>query len=268
MVLGTFKKASSAGVPYVQVPSGSRVDFLSGSTLNIGADAAGVNLYAYGTTTGKYMKWKQSSDYLDIHGYLKVHNHSTTIGYAIEAKSNFNGTTTSHFGITSTVDYEPTGNTATAGGVQGLQGVGRLAASKTVTGGSIIGTYGQACNLGTINGSGVMIAGLYGLIEDGGTYTACSHVTPCWIDSHLTKTITAGTFDMCYITNNGTTVADNVFYVYAADRITNLFTINTTDGSGTKMVSDATTADYTFTKTRKVKVNVGGEVGYLVVDII
>ncbi len=268
MIFNTFKKYTSGGDTYAIVPSGGRLDFLSGSALNMGADAAGVNLYAYGTTTGKYMKWKYASDYLDIHGYLKVHNHSTTIGYAIEAKSNFNGTATSHFGITSTVEWEPTDDTATDGTVQGLQGVGRLAASKTVTGGSLIGTYGQACNLGTINGSGVMVAGLYGLIEDGGTYTACSHVAGLWVDSHLTKAITSGTFDMCYITNNGTTNADNVFYVYAADRITNLFTINTTDGSGTKMVSDATTSDYTFTKTRKVKVNVGGDVGYLVVDII
>ena len=264
MIFNTFKKYTSGSDTYAIVPSGGRLDFLSGSSLNIGADAAGVNLYAYGTTTGKYMKWKYASDYLDVHGYLKVHNHATTIGYAIEAKSNFNGTTTAHFGITSTVDYEPTGNTATAGGVQGLQGVGRLAASKIVTGGSIIGTYGQACNLGTINGSGVMVAGLYGLIEDGGTWTACSHVTPCWIDSHLDQTVTAGSFDMCYITNNGATVADNAFYIYAGNNITNLFTIDTASG----MVSDSTTADYTFTKTRKIKVVAGGETGYLIMDIV
>ncbi|MDD5009205.1 MAG: hypothetical protein PHC68_12505 [Syntrophorhabdaceae bacterium] len=260
MFAGAFVKKSSAGITYAMIPSGHRLDF--------GADAAGVNLYAYGATTGKYMKWKYASDYLDVHGYLKVHNHSTTIGYAIEAKSNFNGTTTSHFGVTSTVEWEPTGDTATAGVIEGLQGVGRLAAGKTITGGTLVGTYGQACNLGTINGSGVMVAGLYGLVEDGGTYTSCSHVAGLWVDSHLTKTISSGTFDMCYITNNGTTVANNVFYVYAADRITNLFTINTTDGSGTKMVSEATTADYTFTKTRKVKVNVGGETGYIVIDCI
>lgn len=264
MICNAFVKRNSAGVGYAAVPYGKALTFESGSSLNMGADAAGVAFNAYGTTTGKYMKWKYASDYLDVHGYLKVHNHSTTIGYAIEARSNFNGTTTSHFGITSTVEYEPTGDTATAGGIQGLQGVGRLAASKIVTGGSIVGTYGQACNLGTLNGSGVMMAGLYGLIEDGGTYTAVSHVTPCWIDSHLTKTVTAGSYDMCYITNNGTTVANNAFYIYAGNSITNLFTIDTASG----MVSDATTSDYTFTKTRKVKVNVGGETGYLVVDIV
>ena len=229
-----------------------------------GSDKNGQNFYLYGAITGKYCKWKASSDYLDVHGYLKVHNHATTVGYAIEAKSNFNGTATSHFGITSTVEWEPTGLTATAGSVQGLQGVARLAATYTITGGSLIGTYGQICNLGTINGSGVVAAGMYSLIEDGGVYTAVSHLASLWVDSHLASAVSAGSYDMCYITNNGSTAAANVFYIYAGHKITNLFTIDTADG----MVSDSTTADYTFTKTRKIKVVAGGETGYLIMDIV
>jgi len=231
-----------------------------------GSDAAGQLAYFYGATTGKYLKWKSSSDYLDLHGYLKVHNHSTTIGYAIEAKSNFNGTATAHFGIISTVEWEPTGLTATAGGVQGLHGVARLAATYTITGGSLIGTYGQICNLGTINdsGGGVFAAGMYSLIEDGGVYTAVCHLASLWVDSHLAQAVSAGNYDMCYITNNGLTVAGNVFYIYAGHGITNLFTIDTADG----MVSASTTADYTFTKTRKIKVVAGGETGYLIMDIV
>lgn len=38
--------------------------------------------------------------------------------------------------------------------------------------------------------------------------------------------------------------------------------------SASGMVSAATTADYTFTKTRKIKVKAGGEVGYLIMDIV
>ena len=185
------------------------------NAVSYGADAAGKNLYAYGVTTGKYMKWKSASDYLDIHGYLKVHNHATTIGYAIEARSNFNGTTTEHFGITSTVEYEPTGGTATAGGVEGLQGVGRLAASMTMTGGLLCGTYGQACNLGTINGSGVQVAAMYGIVEDGGTFTAVGHVCSLWLDSHVTKTV-GGEHELLWMTNNGTTKMDQAIYINVA----------------------------------------------------
>lgn len=164
-----------------------------------------------------------STSQLYVKGKAMVHLHDTTNGYGLEVKTNFNGTTTAHFGITSTVEYEPTGNTATAGGVQGLQGVGRLAAGKTVTGGSIIGTYGQACNLGTINGSGVMVAGLYGLVADGGTYTSASHVCSLWVDSHVTKVV-GGEHELIYMTNNGTTTMDSAIYVdlSAAAKFTNL----------------------------------------------
>lgn len=163
-----------------------------------------------------------STSQLYVKGKARVHLHDTTNGYCIEAKSNFNGTTTEHFGITSTVEYEPTGGTATAGGVQGVQGVGRLAASMTMTGGSLVGTYGQACNLGTINGSGTMVAGVYAIVEDGGTYTAVSHVSSLWVDSHVTKTV-GGEHELIYMSNNGTTTMDSAIYIdlSAAAKFTN-----------------------------------------------
>lgn len=224
------------------------------------------NAVSYGgVTTGKYMKWKSASDYLDVHGYLEVHNHATTIGYAIEAKSNFNGTTTQHFGITSTVEYEPTGGTATDGGVQGLQGVGRLAASMTMTGGYLIGTYGQACNLGTINGSGVMVAGLYGIVADGGTYTAASHVCSAWLDSHLTKAV-GGEHELLYMSNNGAVKMDRAIYIYggtASQGIAALFELNTCTGAS-GFVGDKVDADIAFQHYRKVACTVDGTAGWLV----
>lgn len=178
-----------------------------------------------------------STSQLYVKGKARVHLHDTTNGYCIEAKSNFNGTTTQHFGITSTVEYEPTGGTATAGGVQGLQGVGRLAASMTMTGGALIGTYGQACNLGTINGSGAMVAGLYGLVEDGGTFTSANHVCSLWVDSHVTKVV-GGEHELIHMTNNGTTTMDSAFYVdlSAAAKFTNLFKFS---ASQTPLVANA-----------------------------
>jgi hypothetical protein len=101
-----------------------------------------------------------------------------------------------------------------------------------MTGGSLIGAYGQACNNGTINGSGAMIAGLYGLLEDGGTFTAVSHIAAAWLDTHLTKTIVAGIYDLLYMSNNGSTTVDNAIFIYAGNKITNLFTIDTASGNG------------------------------------
>ena len=197
------------------------------------------------------------------YGVVKFHSRPNIDGYVLEVKSEPTSVSGTHFGIETTVDHEP--STATSAlGVRGVGGIARLAATYTMTGGSVIGTYGQVCNLGTVNGSGAVLSGLYGLIEDGGTYTAVSHVNAAWLDSHLDQTVTAGLSELLYMTNNGDTVMDNAFYIYAGNNITNLFTIDTASG----MVSDSTTADYTFTKTRKIKVNVGGETGYIVVDII
>jgi len=194
-------------------------------------------------------------------GVSKIHNRPSTTGYALEVKSEPNPTTGTHFGIETTVDHIPTASSGM--GVRGVGGVCRLAASYTMTSGSVIGTYGQACNLGTLNGSGIMISGIYGLIADGGTYTAVSHVNAAWFDSQLAKTVTAGLSELVYMTNNGSTTLDNAFYIYAGNKITNLFTIATASG----MVGDNVNGDYTFTATRKVKVNVGGETGYIIVDI-
>jgi hypothetical protein len=199
--------------------------------------------------------------YVRFKGITKFHNRPTTDAFAVEIKSEFTGTNTGHKCVEVTADWK--GNGVAGGGNWAVVGVSRVAADKTMAGGSLIGTYGQVCNNGTINGAGAMVAGLYGLIEDGGTYTAVSHVCSAWLDSHLTKTVSAGNSEILYMTNNGSTTLGNAFYIYAGNKITNLFTIDTAAG----MVSDATEADYVFTKTRKIKIVAGGETGYLIMDI-
>lgn len=194
-------------------------------------------------------------------GLSKFHNHATTDGYGVEVKTDPTVVTGTHFGIECTVDATPSTATSAAG-IRGLGGIGRLAATYTMTGGSLIGSYGQACNLGTLNGSGVMMAGSYSLLEDGGTFTAVSHIAGAWIDSHLTKTVTAGVKDMLYITNNGTTQFDNALFIYPGNKITNLVTIDSTD---TGLVSAKTDADIAYAHYRKVNVNIHGEAGWLLV---
>lgn len=199
---------------------------------------------------------------------VKIFNRPTTDAFALQVKSEFTDTDAGHNCLEVTADWHPSA-TATAGGNTAVQGVSRLAASHTATGGTLIGTYGQVCNLGTLNGAGIMAAGMYGLIEDGGTYTAVSHVAAGWLDSHLSQTVTAGHSELLYMTNNGSTTLESAFYLRPGDKITNLFTIDTATG----MVGDEASGDYTFTATRKIKVNIGGVNGvggvtaYLIADI-
>lgn len=180
----------------------------------------------------------------------------TVDAFCIQVKSEPSSPSALHAMIEGTCDWEPS-STSTAGGVRAVQGVSRLQASKEAGGGSIIGLYGQAANNGTINGSGVMVAAMYGLLEaGGGTYTALSHISACWLDSHLTETIAAGTFDLLYMTNNGETQVDNAFYVYAGNKITNLFNVNTASGM-------AAVTGVCNTAAGSLKVVVEGETKYL-----
>jgi hypothetical protein len=202
------------------------------------------------------------------HGVSKIHNRPTTDGYALEVKSEPTSVSGTHFGIETTVDHKPSTVTSALGST-GVGGISRLAATYTMTGGSLVGLYGQACNLGTINGAGAFIAGLYGLIEDGGTYTAVGHLASAWLDSHLDQAVSAGNTELLYMTNNGDTTLAQAIYLRPGNKITNLLTIDTASG----MVGAKVNGDYTFTATRKIKVNVGGdngvggETGYIVVDI-
>lgn len=197
-------------------------------------------------------------------GITKLFNRPTTDAMVLQVKGEPTSVSGSFAGVENTIDAHP--STATSAlTVRATQSVARLAASHTMTGGALIADYAQICNLGTINAPASLNAASYSLIEDGGTYTAVGHLAVEWLDSHLAQTVSAGKTEFMYITNNGSTTFDNVFYIYAGNKITNLFTIDNLADTG--LVGAKVNGDYTFTATRKVKVNVGGETGYIVVDI-
>lgn len=234
----------------------------TGATTGItfGEDGTGLDIKFFGDTSGKYMLWDQSADQLYLVGSLKQHDHSTTGEYAYQLRTEYNGATADFFGM----DCETHQLISrTAGGVRGLSMTGRLTAATTMSGASnMIPVYGNLDIDGTINGTGLFSAG-YFVVSAGGTFTSIGHLASLWVDSHQEGTVT-GEHELIYMTNNGASTMDNAFYIYAGNKITNLFTIDTATG----MVSDSTTADYTFTKTRKIKVVAGGEIGYLIMDIV
>jgi len=194
-------------------------------------------------------------------GVVKVHNRtSTTGGYSLEVKGEPTQLSGTFFGVETTVDHKPSAATS-ALGARGNGGICRLAATYTMTSGSLVGSYGQVCSLGTLNGSGIMVSGSYSLVADGGTYTAVSHINAAWLDSQLAQTITAGKSEFLYITNNGSTTFDNALYVYAGNKITNLFEINT--ASGMVGANQAGGSTLNFTNYRLIKIVLEGETYYL-----
>lgn len=218
------------------------------------------NLHFKGTSSS-FVRFGITDEPLQV----KVHARPTTLGSTIEVRSRPTSATAEHFAVDSTLDWRATGNSITGGGCRALQGVARADASQTMTGGSLTGVYGQVAlnSSATANGASVMMNAIYGLIEDGGTYTAVSHLAACWLDSHLDQTVTAGETEFLYISNNGDTTFDQAIYVYAGNKITNLLNINTASG----MVSANTAGGGTlsFTNWRTVKCVIEGETHYLVV---
>lgn len=193
---------------------------------------------------------------------VKIHARPTTLGSALEVRSRPTSATAAHFGVDSTTDWRATGDTITGGGIRAIQGVARIDAGNTITGGSVTGVYGQ-CALnatGVANGAGVMMNAIYGLIEDGGTYTAVSHLAAAWLDSHLTKTVSAGSVEFLYISNNGSTTFNHVFYIYAGNKITNLLKIDTASG----MVGANNAGDATFANWKAIKIDLDGTTHYLI----
>jgi len=190
---------------------------------------------------------------------LKVHNRPTAANSTIEVRARPGEDAATHFAVDSTLDWRPA--SSGTGGQRALQGVCRLDTGYTMSSSaSLIGVYGQVATNGTVNGSGIMMAGMYGLIEDGGTYTAVSHVCSAWLDSHLTKTVSAGSADFLYITNNGSTTFNSAIYVYGGNKITNLFDIDTASG----MVGSNNAGDATFANWKAIKIDIDGTTHYLI----
>ena len=229
----------------------------NGGTVIFGESGAGLNMTLWGATSSFRMRWLEASNRLDIHGQTKFHFHQTTQTYGTELKYDFIGAATLGWGLVNTSQVMVN---KTAGGLYANGGVARLAASFTMTGGALVGTYSQAHNNGTMNGANVFMDAGYFLIEDGGVFTQVNHVAGLWLDSHLSRTVSSGSTNFLHITNNGSTTWDSAIFVYANHKITNLFKISTASG----MVGSNNAGDATFANLKTIKVDLDGTTHYLV----
>ena len=220
-------------------------------------DAQGNSLLYFDPDTGiaKFSKKLTGQLYFNDSGLsaqtLKIHNHlMTTAGIGCyEGKTETIATSGTHYGINQEAHISATGT----GSVFGVFGVGVVASTFTVTGGWIIGTYGQARADGTMAGGGIM-AGILGLIEASAAITA-SHVCSAWLDSHQANAVT-GSHQLLYMTNNGAAIMDEAIYLYGADKITAFVSFDDCD----TMVTDI---GGTLTPTQKILINVDGTPLYI-----
>ena len=122
-----------------------------------------------------------------------------------------------------------------------------------------IGTHGRVMLTGTINADNLIAAGVLGQILDGGTptLTKLSHIAAGWFDSQIGDTITAGSSQLIYLSNNGATTLDEAIYIYGNNKITSLFEINTASGMVTTTAAGGATRKY------KIACTIDGTAGYL-----
>ena len=193
------------------------------------------------------------TSYNRISGYTKIDYRPTgggTNSYALQARFNVGGTSGLFQGFDNETHLTKTG-TAT---IRSTQGVAVVDVTYTATDTTLIGIYGQARADGTVAGSSFM-AGLYGLIEEGGGAITASHVCSAWLDSHRNTAIT-GSHQLLYMTNNGTATMDEAIFLYGGDKISKFIKFDTCD----TMVSD--TAE-TAGASKKIAIDIDGTTYYI-----
>lgn len=231
------------------------------------------NLAITGTTafTGSIATGSQTIGSLDvdptvqlyIKGTLKLHDHADTGDYAFQLRTESNHATTNFFGM----DCEVHQMTNRTGGViRGLSMTGRVTAEKTISGtANMIPGYFNLDVDGTLNGTGLHAA-LYAVVSDGGTFTAVSHLATLWVDSHQSGTVT-GSHELVYLTNNGTTTMDCVFYIdlSAAAKFTNLINFSADQAPilTNALVPAAEPTALTMGADKALRVDIGGTPYYI-----
>ena len=194
------------------------------------------------------------TSYNKLTGYTKIDYRPTGGGansYALQVRHNVGNTS----GLVSSFDHEAHIVATGTASLRGVQGVAVVDSTFTVTGGTLIGTYGQARADGTVAGSG-FVAGLYGLIEASAAMTA-SHVCSAWLDSHQANAVT-GNHELLYMSNNGAASLDQV--IYASGQAEALIHLNTAGGAALNYVTSGAETGGTA---KKIKILIEGVAYYI-----
>ena len=255
-----FLVAAESGYPWtygLYIPAGmATTGILSLAPVTVGVDGTGYDVIFYGDTVGKYLTYDADTYTLHNRGAAKFHNRPlTTNVFAVEIKADTKNSTGVYTGaLQVTVREYPTTDTS-AVSVNGSDFTTYLHAGDTKTAGYLTSIVAKVENQGTFNGAGIIMTPIYSLIGETGTFTAVNHVCGLWLDSHLDSTITAGSFEMLFMTNNGDTQMDAAMYLIRS-RVTNFVTFA---GSGAMISATAETGG----TSKKIKIDIDGTTYYI-----
>lgn len=163
---------------------------------------------------------------------LKMHNHLTTASIgSLEAKGEFINDTGTLYGTYVNYDYTPTSASVAPTDVEGSLSNIQLTTGKTMTAGNLVGFTGQAMNVGTLNGAGIIQVGVIGSVAGAGASTAVSHIAGVMssVGSDVVNP-SAGNLSSFVAGNMGSNVVDNTLFIQNAASTTNLLNIDATTG--------------------------------------
>ena len=185
---------------------------------------------------------------------LQIHSHQAAEG--VEQANEFKGeslsTTGGMTGIVAQYILDATGTAA----LTSIMGIAYLGDGHTLSGsGYLIGVSGGAdVPYGTLNGSGVIVAGVVGGIMPmvGGTLTECKYMTAIWASSMAVNLPVTGESQLLLMTNGLGATLDQAIYIAGSDRITEF--IHFVDVAG--MVTAGTTQNATVTCDAKIAITI------------
>jgi len=243
--------------------------------VEFGIDGTGLDVKFWGDTASAYMLWDESGNALLFAGGASLNlegtitlalgigsttalTTATTARNAVKVQSNFSG---NGYHIANFFVSQYTSDGASYGTVRALVGQADLEATQTTVSSAqyMVGVHGRAKVSGTAYNSSLFVTGVHAQILDGGTWTACSHVSALWADNQLNQNVVAGQHELIYMSNNnaGAQTVDQAMYLYGPYTTNFIKMYGCTVGG---MVASSSTAG---TMTYTVKCNIDGTTAYL-----
>ena len=157
-------------------------------------------------------------------GSLKIHNHLMADGveYANEFKGEFLSTSGTMDGIAAHYHL----GVSSTGVLRSIIGVAYLDSGCSLTGTSgtgswISGILGSASVSGTLDGTAVMVVGVYGELGSmtGATLTACSHMAAIYGQSKMTKVPSSGESEILLMAHGGGGTLAQAVYLDGSDHV-------------------------------------------------
>jgi len=127
----------------------------------------------------------------------------------------------------------------------------------------LVGVHGRAIVSGTVDNSGLIVAGVAAQLLAGGTLTNVRQMCALWVDNQMATNPTAGNCDMIYISNNNQQggVVDHIFNIYGANVQGGLFAFDTCMVGSNGFITDGSVAH--AGDMVKIKLTVDGDAYYL-----